>query len=149
MVVYGQGTMYIGDEAYVSDIVFWDSGTSIASGVFDPYNMMGAQNDGQFARIYTGNPGDYEYIISTLNRQASGEIHLWAHTVAGYRSHLIVYVSNDYYNWYTKYDEYITNSNPYDIYCGSHNNFRYVAVAVYDDVGWSANLRVDAVHVSG
>ena len=122
---------------------------SIASGVFDPYNMMGGQNDGQFARIYTGNPGDYAYIISTLNRQASGEIHLWAHTGTGYYSHLIVYVSNDYSNWYTKYNGYITNSNPYDIYCGPHNNFRYVAVAVYDDVGWSTNLRIDAVHVSG
>jgi len=149
LVVYGQGTMYIGDEAYVSDIDYWDYGSSIASGVFDPYNMVGGQNDGQFARIYAGNPGDYAYIISYLNRQASGEIHLWAHTVAGYYSHFIVYVSNDYYNWYTKYDGYITNSNPYDIYCGSHNNFRYVSVCVYDDGGLSANVRIDAVHVSG
>jgi hypothetical protein len=149
MVVYGQGTMYIGDEAYVSSIDYWDYGSSIASGVFDPYNMMGGQNDGQFARIYAGNYGDYAYIISYLNRQASGEIHLWANTVSGYSSHLIVYVSNDYSNWYTTYNGYITNSNPHDIHCGSYNNFRYVAVCVYDDQGWSANLRVDAVHVSG
>lgn len=149
LVVYGQGTLYIGEKAYVSDIDYWDSGYSIASGVFDPYNMVGAQNDGQFARIYAGNYDDYAYIISYLNRQASGEIHLWAHTVAGYSSHLIVYVSNDYSNWYTTYNGYITNSNPYDINCGSYNNFRYVAVCVYDDQGWSANLRVDAVHVSG
>ncbi|NLD67062.1 MAG: hypothetical protein GX648_10905, partial [Crenarchaeota archaeon] len=72
-----------------------------------------------------------------------------AHTVSGYSSHLIVYVSNDYSNWYTTFNGYITNSNPYDISCGSYNNFRYIGVCVNDDQGWSANLRVDAVHVSG
>jgi hypothetical protein len=149
MVVYGQGTMYIGDEAYVSDVVDWASGYSMASGVFDPYNIEGGQNDGQFARIYAGNYGDFAWITGELNRQASGEIHLWAHTVSGYSSHLIVYVSNDYSNWYTTFNGYITNSNPYDINCGSFNNFRYIGICVIDDQGWSANLRVDAVHVSG
>lgn len=149
MVLFGQGTMYIGNEAYVSNIVDWASGYSMASGVFDPYNMQGGQNDGQFARIYAGNYGDFAWITGELNRQASGEIHLWAHTVSGYSSHLIVYVSNDYSNWYTTFNGYITNSNPYDISCGSYNNFRYIGVCVNDDQGWSANLRVDAVHVSG
>jgi hypothetical protein len=147
MVVFGQGTMYIGAEQWVSNTVYWAYGYSAASGVFNPYNIQGGQNDGQVTQLYAGNYGDYAWVTGYMNAEASGEIHLWAHSGSGYYSHLEVFVSEDYNNWYQTYNGYIDTSNPSDIYCGGSYGFRYIALCVYDDSGWSANMYIDAVHV--
>jgi hypothetical protein len=147
MVVFGQGTMYIGSEEWLSNTVYWAHGYSAASGVFNPYSVQGGQNDGQFTQLYAGNYGDYAWVTGYMSAEASGEIHLWAHSGSGYYSHFEVFVSEDYNNWYQTYNGYIDTSDPSDISCGGSYGFRYIALCVYDDSGWSANMYIDAVHV--
>jgi hypothetical protein len=61
MVVYGQGTMYIGTEQWVSGIVDYDSGY-VAHAVDNPTNLIGPQDDGQFVHLHAGEQGDFAWV---------------------------------------------------------------------------------------
>lgn len=110
--------------------------------------MLGSQNDGQFAQLYVGNYKNYAFVATELNRQVSGAVYLWVNTGVGYYSHITVYVSNTGSSWTAIGDGYITNETPGYIYCGSASNFRYVAIGAQDDVGWSASVYIDSIHVT-
>lgn len=149
MVVYGQGNMYIGEKSYVTYIYnSYSQGGS--SGVFGATNLIGAQNDGQFAHLHAGEPDSLAFIVGTLNTEANGHVEIYGYSGVGYATHLYVYVSNDGENFDCIGDQYITANSPYTIDGGyAENSFAYVGVAVYDDDGLSACLYVDAVHVRG
>jgi hypothetical protein len=148
MVVYGQGTMYIGYTAYASSIHSYAYGYSGAGYISNRNNLLGSQLDGKFAELHAGNLNDYAFVVTELNRQASGTVHLQAYSGTGYYTHVIVRVSNNGNTWTTLADGYLNHNNPAYVYCGSASNFRYVGISVIDDIGWSASLFVDSIHVT-
>jgi hypothetical protein len=146
MVVYGQGTLYIGNEAYVSNYVDMSAGYVMAQ-VADPYNLEGPNDDGHFTELLAAYWGDYAWVTGYMQREASGDVYLWGYSLSE-ATHLTVYVSDDYYYWGTLYDDYVYWSDPEAIYLGyTSNQFRYIAICVQNDQGYPAHLFVDAVHV--
>jgi hypothetical protein len=110
-------------------------------------NLIGSQ-DGQYANIWGGNPGDGGNIIASMNAESGGNIYIYGYSTNGYYSDLYVYVSWDNYHW-TQIGSMlrITQSTPYWISIGSYTgDFSYIAVAGYD-TGYSVNLHLDAVKV--
>jgi hypothetical protein len=83
-----------------------------------------------------------------LNREATGDIHIWGFGSTEY-SYMSVYTSEDYYNWNLVYsDSFGYCGSPTDIYCGhASSQFRYIAIGVYMQ-GYPADLFIDAVHVN-
>ncbi len=149
MVVYGQGNLYINQRSYVTsiDTYYWQG---LSAGVFDPNNLIGVQNDGQFAHLHAGEFNSLAFIVGVMSTQTGGNIEIYGYSDVDYSSHLYVYVSSDGENWDCISDQYITANSPYTIDCGSSaNTFGYVGIGVYDDEGYSACLYVDAVHVRG
>jgi hypothetical protein len=123
----------------------WDG----TGNVENPENLVGSSNDGQYATLYAGNPGDTGRIIGNMNANAHGHIELYGYSASGYYSDLYVYVSSDYQNWdLVTYSKTITATSPYWIDCGTHSgNFIYIYILVYDS-GCSALLYVDSVRVT-
>jgi hypothetical protein len=133
---------------WVSDYLY--QGTLSGQGnAWDAQNLVG-QNNGNYAAIYGGNPGDAGYIRATMNTDASGQIYVYGYGLSGYYySHLYTYVSTDNVNWQPAGNVYVNYwDNQHYINAGSYSsNFRYIIFVGYDDNGYSVNLRLDAVHV--
>ncbi|MEM3378692.1 MAG: hypothetical protein QW674_07095 [Candidatus Bathyarchaeia archaeon] len=124
-------------------------GTYGYGSVYNPSYIIGAPN-GQYTRIYGGNPGDGGYVQGNMNAPSGGYIYAYAYSVAGYYSDLYVYVSNDNQNWNLVGETYhrISSSSPSWVYVGQAlSTFRYIIVVGYD-TGNSVNLYVDAIRVS-
>jgi hypothetical protein len=116
--------------------------------VGSPDNIIGATTDDQYAGLYAGNYGDQAMIVGELNEVTHGDIYLYGYSVAGYYSHLYVYVSYNGQNWYQVSSQTVNPGSADTIDCGSYaNDFVYIAIVVYDDQGLSGNMRVDAVSI--
>jgi hypothetical protein len=115
--------------------------------VSNPTNLIGTQN-GNYAGIYGGNPGDGGEIVGQMNTLSGGNIYVYGYSTSGYYSNLYVYVSMDDNTWY-QIGSYTTVSSttPYWINAGSYmGDFKYIAVVGYDSYD-SVNLHLDAVKV--
>lgn len=122
---------------------------AIGSGaVNSPNNILGSAPNGAYTQLYGGNPGDGGTIDVYLNAQvASGSaVKLYCYSASGYYSHTYVYVSNDNINWYQVSNGYVSGGPGWVNFGNAPIAFRYVAVAVYDDQGYSANLFVDCIN---
>jgi len=132
---------------YVSSIVSYD--TWEYGSVSNPNGLTGSSNDGSYARIYGGNPGDGGVIAGWMNEVATGDIELYGYSASGYYTHLYVYVS--YYNnydWTLTKVQTVYPGSAHWIDCGSYSgDFRYIAIAAIDDNGMSANIYIDSVKV--
>ena len=150
MVVYGQGTLYLGNEAYVQNYVDCAAGWQMAQ-VTDPDFLEGPSDDGHSTELLAGCMEDYAWITGYMQREVDGGyVYLWGHSATEY-SHLIVYVSDDYYHWSTIYDNmWLEWSEPRAIYLGDTHGipFRYIAICVQNDQGYPCDVFVDAVHVT-
>jgi hypothetical protein len=114
--------------------------------VYNPNYLVGSSNDELYAQIYAGNYGDQAMIVGAMNTDAHGHIELYGYSVPGYNSHLYVYVSYDYSNWYQVNSQTVYPGSAHWIDCGSYSSsFRYIAVVVYNDQGLSGNIYVDSV----
>ncbi len=136
---------------WASSIMDWDSGYLVHT-VDNPYALLCSSTypvDNAFAHLHAGEYGDYAWITAEMSStQAHGHIYLYGYSGPEYWSHLRVYVSPNYYNWYLVTDQYIDNPTPHYIDCGYYgSNFRYIAVCGNDDQGLSCCLNIDAVHV--
>jgi hypothetical protein len=158
MVVYGQGTLYIGNNQWVSDIVWTAAGFYQEAFVASPENLIGQENDGYSAHLYADTYGDYAWITGHMDTEANGEIHIWGNAAPGTVCHVLVYVSNDYYNWNCVWSDYVDNRgsnnyDPRDISCGYSEGFNYIAVTIYNDLNgmyydpYICDFYADAVHV--
>jgi hypothetical protein len=66
----------------------------------------------------------------------------------GYYSHLYVYVSYNNQDWDQVCSQTVYPGSVHSIDCGSYeDDFRYIAIVVYDDYGASGSVHVDAVSV--
>ncbi len=146
LVVYGQGTLYLGNEAYIDQYIDMAAGWVMAQ-VTDPYNVEGPQNDNHCTGLLAGYTGDYAWVSGSLNREASGYLHLWGRSNKEL-SQLIIYVSDDYYNWAEVFNDYIPYSaGLVDIDCGHISNpFSYVAICI-QNYAYPAEMFIDAVHI--
>ena len=110
-------------------------------------NLIGNQ-DGAYANLWGGNPGDGGNIVGVMNAASGGNIYIYGYSTSGYYSDLYVYVSTDNQHWTQIGNALrITQSTPYWISIGSYmGDFSYIAVAGYD-TGYSVNLHLDAVKV--
>ncbi len=144
--VYGQGTLHLGYTPYCSGIEEWRYGYSIAA-VDNPSGLTGVQDNGQFVHLHAGDQYDYAWVTGEMNAEASGEVYLAGYSGSGYTSHIIVYVSEDYYNWEPICDGYILDTHLPYIHCGYSSGFRYIGIAVEDTIGYSACMWIDGVHV--
>ena len=122
--------------------------------VGNPNNLLGSSNDGNYANLYAGNPGDSAWINATMNAPAAGHVYLFGYsktgTNGGYVSHLVVSISSNGQSWITLYDKMISpRSSPYYIDCGSTTTyFSYIKLFVDFHNGYSASVYLDAVRVT-
>jgi hypothetical protein len=134
-------------KAYVSKIEDYSYYGS-AAGINNPNYLTGNTVDGLFAHLHAGDYGDQAVIIGRLNTQKTGRVYLYGYSTSGYFSHLLVYVSYDGNNWGNPIlNAYVWTPNEEKFYidCGLASNINYIAIAAYDDLGWSAALNIDAV----
>jgi hypothetical protein len=117
--------------------------------------LLGKAPDGAYTQIYGGNQGDGGMVVSMITTSlgddgggyARGHIYLYDYSVSGYHSHLYVSQNNNY-DWQLVDDLYVDSSTPGWIDMGQAPiDFKYIAVAGYNDAGWSVNLMIDAVRV--
>jgi len=147
LVVYGNGNIRL-YEYFVHDYLdaTW---YGYYAGVDNPDGIEGGSNDGSFTCLYAvGAQGDQAVIMGSIGWEAKGHIYLYGKTYQGYNSHVLVYVSDDYSNWYAVNENlWITQTSPYWIDVGTYaNDFRYIAIVVYADV-YPSVLYVDSVLV--
>jgi hypothetical protein len=135
---------------YVQSIT-WQGWISGGGNAWDGDKLKGPVNDGQFARIYAGNYGDAGGITTKMIGETYGYIYVNGYGLDGYyNSHLYCYVSEDGTNWS------LVGGGPqtvnywdgqHNIYFGYSGNFKYLALAGYDDNGFSVNLCLDHVFI--
>jgi hypothetical protein len=120
-----------------------------SAGVANPNNLIGSSNDGQYAEIYAGNYHDEAMIVGAMNAVAHGHVELYGYSASGYYSHLYVYVSYDYSNWYQVTSQTVNPGSAHWIDCGYYSgSFRYIAIVAYNDQGLSGRIYVDSVKVT-
>jgi hypothetical protein len=159
IVVYPQGVVYLDSVLIIpqpqqsghywvpsiTDYSWYGS----SAGVANPNYLIGSFNDGQYTHLHAGEYQDQAMIVGAMNAEAHGHIELYGYSGAGYTSHLYVYVSYDNINWDPVRDFYVSQSSPHWIDCWTwSSNFRYIAIVVYRDAGYSAYLYVDSVKVT-
>jgi hypothetical protein len=135
---------------YVSSIITYGAvGTGSSS---NPANLVGSSNNGNYAQLYAGNPGDSAWVYGNMNGVASGHVYVYGYSRPGYTSHLVTSVLNyTGTNWITISDQMLQpKSSPYSIDCGSIASY-FVQIKFYVDFhnGYSACVLMDAVHVVG
>jgi hypothetical protein len=95
--------------------------------VYNPENLVGWQNDGQFATIWGYGPYQYYgWISAAMNKPATGHIYVYG---SG-NGPLYVYVSSNGYNW-----EFVSSAYPGTSYfdCGSYlSPFNYIKLTAED-----------------
>ena len=123
----------------------------------NPYNLNGAVPNGAYAEIWAWRAGDAAAIISTMTGSlgsgsgfSRGHIYLYGYAQQlDIPSCVYVYGSKVGFNdWVEVTNGYITSETPtwYDI--GYANDFKYIAIACYNnDSGWGCNIMVDTVRV--
>ena len=110
-------------------------------------NLIGSSNDGQYAYLYAGYYGDTAWISGQTYMQATGHIELYGYSAPGYSSHLAVSVSNDGSNYDPVSEQYISQSSPGWIDCGTYaGSFGYIKIHVDADSGPSG-IAIDSVRV--
>ena len=112
--------------------------------VYDPENLAGWQNDGQFATIAGYGPYQYYgYISGAMNEQTSGHIYMYGYG----NGPLYVYVSSNGYNWNLVSTPYVNSGSPYWIDCGIYlSPFNYIAVTAQDP-NYIYSISLDSVRV--
>jgi hypothetical protein len=111
---------------------------------YDPENLAGWQNDGQFATIAGYGPYQYfGYIIGAMNEQAAGHIYLYGYG----NGPLYVYASSDGYNFDLVSVPYVSSGSPYWIDGGTYlSPFNYIAVTA-EDPNSIYSISLDSVRV--
>ena len=143
MVVYGQGTLIIGTEQYVSNQLDSTYGGSGAF-VYTPSYLEGPQDDGQLAYLVAVGNNGYAWITGAMSANADGYITLSGQCGEGYTANLLIYVSTDYNTWNLAGSTTVSGSTAHIIYCGEWPGFNYIGISV---VGPNSALAIDAVHV--
>jgi hypothetical protein len=112
--------------------------------VYDPENLAGWQNDGQFATIEGYGPYQYfGYIIGAMNEQAAGHIYMYGYG----NGPLYVYASSDGYNFDLVSVPYVSSGSPYWIDGGTYlSPFNYIAVTA-EDPNSMYSIALDSVKV--
>ncbi len=112
--------------------------------VYSPENLVGWQNDGQFAAIEGYGPYYYYgWISGAMNAPATGHIYVYG---GGYGP-LYVYVSSDGWNWNYVSAPYVTSGSPYWIDCGTYlSPFNYILLTAEDPYDFSY-IEIDSVKV--
>ena len=133
---------------YVSDI-YWYGSLSGYCYVGNAYGEIGSSPDGNYAGIYTFQGGDAATIMGYLNSPTyfPSDIYIYGYTTG--TPHVYVYVSqNANYDWYYVNDLFIHEDSSTTIYLGyTTQQFRYIAIVVYNS-GWGPEfLRIDCVTV--
>ena len=100
--VWGAGTGYflwaMTGENDMASLTSQTGGIGYGS-VNNPSNLLNAQ-DGNYATIYGGNPGDGGQIVGQMSALSGGNIYVYGYSSSGYYSNLYVYVSTDDSTWY-------------------------------------------------
>ena len=153
MKVFGNSNIYL---RQYHPYIYVQSATYGNGVVNNPTNILGNAPNGAYTQLYGGNMYDGGMVVSMMTGSlgsgggfSRGHIYLYGYSVSEYYSHLYVYVSqNNWYDWELANDFYVDSSTPGWIDIGEAPiEFKYIAVAGYDDIGWSANLMIDAVRV--
>lgn len=128
---------------------YWASSISDYGGpVYSPANLLGSENDGQFASLEGYGPYEYYgWIEAAMDSQATGHIYVYGCCNALGGGPLYVYVSSNGYNWNYVSAPYVSSSSPYWIDCGTYQNtFNYIAVTA-EDLNYVYSLSLDSVRV--
>ena len=156
---FDHGAAFTCNPNYVSGEVesyTYSEWTPPSAAVYGKDNVIGTP-DGQYVQLYAGNGpylnyGDQAMITATMDRESAGDIYIYGQAYPDYNSHTYVYVSDDdWQTWNLVFNDHICDyvwPAPHWIYCGTYNeNFRSIAIIVYDDDWWSCKIFVDTVKV--
>jgi len=147
LMVYGQGSLHAASQEYVSGVTNYAAGY-YQGYVYTPYNLEGAQDDGNYAYLVAGTPGDWAWITGQMNTAAGDHIRLTGMTGVGYSAYVLIYVSTNNQDWDLAAAGTVTGSDPHEMYLGYWTNYdwNYMGIAVQYNNEPSA-LAIDAVHI--
>ena len=126
---------------YVSSI------TGYGGSVYDPANLVGSQNDGQYTTLEGWGPYEYYgWVSGAMGAQSSG--HIYVYGFASYSAGpLYVYTSVDGSNWNLISTPYVSQGSPGWIDCGTCTSpFSYVAFTA-EAYNYIYSISIDSVHV--
>jgi hypothetical protein len=144
----GQYQFFISDYGakYVSSI-YWAGWLSGLGYVLNAPYETGSSPDGSYAGIYTLYEGDAATIMGYLNSPTYYPSNIYIYGYSTGNPHVFVYVSqNANYDWYYVNDLFIQQGLSTTIHLGhTTQQFRYIAIALYNDGGGLNILNIDCV----